>query len=92
MCGGSRLLCAQLSNVGEVNATVSRADVVLLILGLANFVTNGEGVDRPDYNLPGKQVALVELVAEFQKPVVAIVLSGMAVGIDVLARTGWGVG
>jgi len=73
---------------------VAAADVVVLVLGLSQFITNGEGVDRAygadGYALPGKQLELVQLVARLNKPTVVVLLSGMAVGIDFIARqTRW---
>ena len=80
--------------MSEVNASVAAADVVILVIGLAIEVTNGEGTDRghaqAGYTLPGKQEELVRLVASFNKPTVVVLLSGMAVGIDYIAsRTRW---
>ena len=38
------------------------------------------------YRLPGQQIPLAQAVAAFNKPVVVIVLSGMAVGMDFIAE------
>ena len=66
------------------------ADVVVLVLGLRERITNMEGQDREHseagYALPGQQVALARHVASLGKPTIAIVLSGMAVGMDFLAE------
>ena len=82
--------CSSLVDLDRVNATVAAADVVVLALGLANFVTNSEGMDRPHtaagYALPGRQLELAKLVADLKKPTVVVLLSGMAVGIDFIAE------
>ena len=66
------------------------ADVVVLVLGLNAKITNMEGQDREHdeagYALPGKQVALAHQIAALGKPTIAVVLSGMAVGMDFLAE------
>ena len=66
------------------------ADVVVLVLGLNAKITNMEGQDREHdeagYALPGQQVALAHQIAALGKPTIAVVLSGMAVGMDFLAE------
>eukprot|EP01043_Picozoa_sp_COSAG02_P066810 COSAG02_NODE_10520_length_1923_cov_2.024123_2_plen_207_part_00 len=70
-------------------ATAKAADVVVLILGLNAKITNMEGQDREHdeagFALPGQQVELARKIAALGKPTVAVVLSGMAVGMDFLA-------
>ena len=67
--------------------------MVLLFLGLDIKVTNSEGIDRAHdasgYALPGKQLELVKAVAAVGKPVVVVLLAGMAVGIDYIAEQTW---
>jgi beta-glucosidase len=82
--------CEALVNMEAVNASVAKADVVVLILGLNVGSTNEEGRDRTDYALPGKQADLVQVMAALGKPVVAVVISGGAVGIDYIGtREDW---
>ena len=86
--------CSALVDLARLNASVAAADVVVLVLGTALQITNGEGMDRPwggdGYTLPGKQNELVELVASFGKPTIMVLLSGAAVGIDFAAtQTTW---
>ena len=69
---------------------MQKADVVVLVVGLASWVTQSEGHDRLSYTLPGKQQDLVELVAAQGKPVVVVLIAGCAVGIDfIAARKDW---
>ena len=86
--------CTSLVNISHVNKTVAASDVVILAIGLALQVTSAEETDRSHttagYALPGQQLALAQLVRESGKPVVVIVLSGMAVGMDfIAAQTEW---
>ena len=82
--------CSSLVDLPRVQAVVNEADVVILMLGLAQQITNGEGVDRGGYGLPGRQQTLVEFVASLQRPTVAVVFSGGAVGMDFIAnRDDW---
>jgi hypothetical protein len=71
-------------------AAAKAADVVVLVLGLNAKITNMEGQDREHdqagYALPGEQVTLARKIAALGKPTVAVVLSGMAVGMDFLAQ------
>jgi beta-D-xylosidase 4 len=82
--------CISLVDMDQVNATVKSADVVVLVLGLALQITSAEETDRDHseagYTLPGQQLQLARMVAELGKPVVAVVLSGMAVGMDFIAQ------
>ena len=81
--------CSQLVDLDRVNRTVAAADIIVLALGLADFITNGEGMDRPHtqagYSLPGKQANLVQIVSAFDKPTVVVLFAGSAVGIDFIA-------
>jgi hypothetical protein len=57
-------------------------------------MTNKEGQDRnhdwTGYALPGQQQELARQIATTNKPVVVIVLSGMAVGMNfILSQTQW---
>jgi beta-D-xylosidase 4 len=82
--------CGELTDMALVNSTIEAADVVVLLLGLNIGSTNQEGVDRLDYGLPGKQPDLVQAVGSLGKPVVAVVLSGGAVGVDYIrTRNDW---
>jgi beta-glucosidase len=51
------------------------ADVVILGLGEWHGIS-GEGFDRSDLNLPGKQEALLEVIATTGKPVVLVLQNG----------------
>ena len=77
--------CNGLVNQSLVKAVVDAADVVLLVLGEKIGVTNEEGNDRSSYALPGKQTQLAQLVGNMSKPVVVIMLTGGAVGMDWIA-------
>jgi beta-glucosidase-like glycosyl hydrolase len=77
-------------NMTGVLAAASEADVVLLFLGLDIKMTNKEGQDRAHnetgYALPGMQQALAKEIADkTETPVVVVVLSGMATGMDYIA-------
>lgn len=77
--------CNGLVNQSLVKAVVDAADVVLLVLGEKIGVTNEEGKDRSSYALPSKQTQLAQLVGNMSKPVVVIMLTGGAVGMDWIA-------
>ena len=81
--------CQTLVNISQINRTVAAADVVVLAIGLALQVTSAEETDRAHtsagYTLPGKQLELARLLRQLRKPVVVVVLSGMAVGMDFIA-------
>ena len=82
--------CKELEGLDAVNKSVKEADVVVLVLGLQAWVTSAEETDRDHgplgYRLPGQQIPLAQAVAAFNKPVVVVVLSGMAVGMDYIAK------
>ena len=77
--------CTALADPSLVKAAVAAADVVLLVLGEAIGVTNSEGRDRSSYALTGMQTQLAQQVGAMAKPVVVILLSGGAVGMDWIA-------
>ena len=63
---------------------------VVLAIGLALQVTSAEETDRAHsaagFALPGKQLALCQLIRQLGKPTVALHFAGMAVGMDWLAQ------
>jgi beta-glucosidase len=61
------------------------ADVVILGLGEWQGIS-GEGFDRSDLNLPGKQEALLEAVAATGKPVVLVLQNGRPLTITWAAQ------
>lgn len=61
------------------------ADVVILGLGEWHGIS-GEGFDRSDLNLPGKQEALLEAVAATGKPVVLVLQNGRPLTITWAAQ------
>ncbi len=82
--------CASLTGINEVLQAAEAADVVILFLGLDIKMTNKEGQDRAHnasgYALPGQQQELARQLHEKTKtPIVVVVLSGMAVGMDYIA-------
>ncbi len=67
-------------------AAASAADVVVLALGgrsgaFAGRMTEGEGTDSADIDLPAGQVALARAVAELGKPTAAVLFMGRPYGI-----------
>jgi beta-glucosidase len=62
-------------NIKQAVAIAKDADVVILGLGEWHGIS-GEGFDRSDLNLPGKQEALLEAVAAIGKPVVLVLQNG----------------
>ena len=82
--------CNELEDLDTILAAAEAADVVVLFLGLDIKMTNKEGQDRAHnasgYPLPGKQQELAKFLHEkTSTPIVVVVLSGMAVGMDWIA-------
>ncbi|WP_432968774.1 glycoside hydrolase family 3 N-terminal domain-containing protein [Dactylosporangium sp. CA-233914] len=68
-----------------------QADVVILALGgraaaSGEYITEGEGNDTADLDLPANQIALARAVAATGKPVVAVISMGRPYGLTQLAE------
>ncbi len=71
-------------------ATAAGADVVILALGgrggwFGVNITEGEGSDTADIDLPAPQVELVRAIAELGKPTVGVVAMGRPYGLSSVA-------
>jgi beta-glucosidase len=75
----------------EAVTVAKQADAVVLVLGLSSRLEGEEmnvrepgflGGDRTDINLPARQQALLEAVAATGKPIVVVLLSGSALGVN----------
>lgn len=69
------------SGIPAAAAAAAAADVVILALGTDGSVC-GEGNDRADASLPGKQAALAAAVLAAGKPTVLVLFNGQTVAID----------
>ncbi len=66
-------------------ALAARSDVALVFVGL-NDEWEGEGHDRPDMELPGDQVTLINKVAEVNKNTVVVLNTGSPISMAWLGR------
>ena len=84
--------CVSLVNMTYFNSSIASADVVVLFVGQNVGVTEAEGTDRPIYGMAGQQPTLIRMVAELKKPVVVVLGSSSAVGMDFIkSRSDWSV-
>lgn len=72
-------------SIERAAALAARSDVALLFVGL-NGDWEGEGHDRPDMELPGRQAALIEQVAAANPNTVVVLQSGSPVAMPWLDR------
>jgi beta-glucosidase len=73
------------TNISEAVALAKNADVVILGLGEWHGIS-GEGFDRSDLNLPGRQEELLEAVTATGKPVVLVLQNGRPLTISWAAK------
>ena len=72
-------------DIKQAVALAKKADVV--ILGLGEWLKiSGEGFDRSDLNLPGKQQELLEAIIGTEKPVVLVLQNGRPLSITWAAQ------
>ena len=82
--GGARVLFGWSKEQDEIDEAVrcaSQADVAIVVLG-DSHETCGEGLDRADLNLPGKQLDLLKAVYNTGTPVVLVLLNGRALTLN----------
>jgi beta-glucosidase len=72
-------------NIQDAVDLAKNADIVILGLGEWHGIS-GEGFDRSDLNLPGKQEELLEAVVATGKPVVLVLQNGRPLSIAWAAR------
>jgi beta-glucosidase len=72
-------------DISAATELARKADVVVLGLGEWQKIS-GEGFDRDDLNLPGKQEELLEAVAKTGKPVVLVLQNGRPLSITWAAK------
>lgn len=58
-----------------------QSDVAVLVLG-ESYATSGEGADRADLDLPGRQLDLLKAIVATGKPVVLVLLNGRPLTIN----------
>jgi beta-glucosidase len=81
----SEVLFSDGDDIEKAVALARKADVVILGLG-EGPKSSGEGVDRSELDLPGKQEELLEAVAATGKPVVLVLQNGRPLAISWAAR------
>ena len=69
------------NNLDHAVETAKESDVVVIVCG-DNKVTSGEGMDRCDLKLYGKQRELIERVSALGKPVVLVLENGKPVDLS----------
>lgn len=88
MCFGGKIRNIDDRGIQRAAAKAAQADVAILVLGensqrySSYGRTCGENCDRDDLILPGRQQALLEAVCATGKPVVLVLLTGRALGIE----------
>lgn len=82
--GGARVVFGWSSEQDQIDEAVKcakNADVAIVVLGDSSE-TSGEGLDRVDLGLPGKQLDLLKAVYETGTPVVLVLLNGRALTLN----------
>lgn len=76
--------------ISELKAVIAASDVIVACLGLDSGLEGEEGDignayasgDKQSLRLPGKQTDVLRILAECEKPVVLLLLSGSALALD----------
>lgn len=82
--GGARVLFGLSREEDEIDKAVkcaAEADVAVVVVG-DSWETCGEGLDRVELDLPGKQLDLVKAVYDTGTPVVLVLLNGRALTLN----------
>jgi beta-glucosidase len=91
---GATLAGRSRAQIAEAKAAARRADLVVLVLGLAPRLEGEEnepgsdnpGGDRRDLGLPGRQPALLDAVLAAGKPTVVVLTGGSAIALPETRR------
>ncbi|MDR0849265.1 MAG: glycoside hydrolase family 3 C-terminal domain-containing protein [Propionibacteriaceae bacterium] len=85
------VLDSEPTDFDAVRAAVAKADIVVLALGgrpgwFGNALTEGEGSDSANIDLPHNQDILVDIAADSGKPVAAVISTGRPFAINQVAE------
>lgn len=69
------------SQLGAVIKAVDESDVAVLVLG-EESILSGEAHCRADIGLPGAQMALIEALADANKPIILVVMAGRPLTLE----------
>jgi beta-glucosidase len=78
---GCDIVCEDASGFAAAVQTARNADVVVLALGEAYWMS-GEAASRSDIDLPGRQRELAEAILKTGKPVVVVLMNGRPLSIE----------
>jgi len=78
---GCHVMDPDLSNIEQAVKAAIKSDVVVMALGGSRW-TCGEGMDRDNLRLTGRQQELLERVAAAGKPVILVLINGRALAVS----------
>jgi beta-glucosidase len=71
--------------LGEARRLATQADAIIAVVGESDAIV-GESLSRTRPDLPGRQMDLIEAVAESGKPVIVVLINGRALTVNWVAR------
>jgi beta-glucosidase len=78
---GCEVMGEKLNEIARAKAAAKKADIAIVVIGEAGYITNGEGRDVASLDLTGMQEELLKAVYSTGTPTIAVLINGRPLSI-----------